>query len=460
MKELILRRVHAAGKHGSITLSTVPVKRWKYINVSNTQQCIRCRSTQSAQARAGQAGVSRSPSRKSKPPSTTRVSPDIAQQSQSRLATSDAVAPPVPANLVEQGSEPTVSGDRLYAVDGIVKSIVSTRPPPLNLPKAPHPHAWPYKGNWKPGRWDFKYIFSLGKTYAAFYWAGVKQFYGNFKMMYRINNRLSGTSPNAAARYVTVAKRISYDDYEMITRTRHDMWKCIPFLLVLAVCGEFTPLVIVALGPSVVPGPCVIPKQVVGHRKKMLERDHIYMQEVSRLLRACDGDFGKIAKDRRKIREMHNLIAYRAGLTPFKKLAPVLGGLYWRFRTQKKLAQHCDEILSVAVLVEREGGWAKKSPQDMWEWADKYGLYRLREFTAGAVARGEDPVSEEMKTSMLPHVEAEVRSMLEEDFTRIPRRSHCTIALNSPLYHRPDIDFRNESIEQMAGMSATAGKSP
>lgn len=354
--------------------------------------------------------------------------------------------------LYEADDQPELNLDRDYSVSGLVQDLASTRPPPLELPEAPHPHAWPYKGNWAPSRWDFKYLFRLGKAYGSFYWTGVKQLVGNFRMMFRINRELNGTFPDAAARYAAVPEKISYNDYELMMRTRRDMRKTIPFLLIFAVFGEFTPLIILAFGSKVVPGTCVIPKQVLQDRKKTLERDDEYMNEVARLMRKYNGDLGQVRNDRQSFIELQNLIAYQAGLTPFKTLPPVVGGLYWHFRTQKNLARHCDHILSAATLVEREGGWSKKSPQDMWEWGNKYGLYRLRQWTREAMERGEDPVSKKMKVALLPHFEKEVQNMFSENYRNIPRVSHCTIALNSPLYHRPDIDLRRKEIERLAGV--------
>lgn len=434
MRELILRHAYAARKHGSFTSSTLVIARWNRVNISQVQH-IRHKSTQSAPA-----------------PSQSSAGSDLStQKSQRRYGKASSVAPPpTPLPPAGQGLEPDVDINRHFAVQGLVENLASTRPPPLKLPEPPHPHAWPRKGNWDPKRWDFKYLFSLGKAYGKFYWTGVKQLYGNVKIMFKINKELNGTFADAAARYAAVPEKISYNDYEMMVRTKRDMRKSIPFLLIFAICGEFTPLVIVAFGSRVVPGTCIIPKQVLQDRKKMLERDDKYMSEVARLLRKCDGDFEKIRLDRGKLVQLQNLMAYQAGLTPFKTPPPIIGGLYWHFRTQKILARHCDEILSAAALVEREGGWSKKSPQDMWEWGNKYGLYRLRQYTRHAMDRNEDPVSEKMKAAMLPHFEAEIRNMLEEDFSYIPRKSHCTIALNSPLYNRPDINLRRKDIQRLA----------
>lgn len=363
----------------------------------------------------------------------------------------NAGGPPIPISQApNQGRNPPIDTDRIHAVQGIVTDLTSTRPPPLNLPEPPHPHAWPYKGNWKPSRWDFSYLFKLGKAYGGFYWAGVKQLFRNIKTIYSINRALDGTFPDMAARYAAMPERISYNDYEMMIRTKRDMRKSIPFLLIFAVCGEFTPLVILAFGSKVVPGTCVIPKQVLQDRKKALERDDYFNRQVARMLRESGGVFERMSADRKQMAELYNLIAYSAGLTPFKTLMPVIGDIYYSLRTRRNLARHCDEILSVAALVQREGGWAKKSPEDMWEWGNKYGMYRLRQWTRDAMARDEDPVSQKMKKALLPHFDAEIKSMLGEDFTEIPRASHCMAAFNDPLYKRPDTELRRRAIENIA----------
>lgn len=454
MRELILRHAHAARKHGSFTATSSPLliavatARSNHPTVSHIQY-IRHKSTKPASTSSPTSATGSAPVSGSVP--TGGSSP--AQPSGARYGKATTFAPPSShLPIYEQFDQPELSLERDLAVPGIVKDLTSTRPPPLLLPEPPHPHAWPRKGNWDPKRWDFKYLFSLGKAYGKFYWTGVKQLYGNFKIMFRINKELNGTFPDAAARYAAVPEKISYNDYEMMIRTRRDMRKTIPFLIIFAICGEFTPLVILAFGSKVVPGTCVIPKQVLQDRKKTLERDDTYMKEVAVLLRKNNGDLGHVRGSRKDFIELQNLIAYQAGLTPFKKLPPVIGGLYYHFRTQRNLARHCDELLSVAALVRREGGWAKKSPQDMWEWGNKYGLYRLRQWTRAAMASNEDPVSEKMKKALLPYFEAEVDNIFSEDFRSIPRISHCTIALNSPLYHRPDIDLRNKEVAKLAGL--------
>lgn len=52
------------------------------------------------------------------------------------------------------------------------------------------------------------------------------------------------------------------------------------FALVFAICGEFTPLVVVFLS-SVVPWTCRIPKQVDGDRKKVEERRRVSFRNLT-----------------------------------------------------------------------------------------------------------------------------------------------------------------------------------
>lgn len=52
------------------------------------------------------------------------------------------------------------------------------------------------------------------------------------------------------------------------------------FALVVLICGEFTPLVVVALS-NVVPWTCRIPKQVAGDRRKLEERRAISFRNLT-----------------------------------------------------------------------------------------------------------------------------------------------------------------------------------
>jgi len=308
---------------------------------------------------------------------------------------------------------PRISTDPRYAIKGLVPNLDTTRPAPLELPEPPHPYAWPSARSKYPSKWDFKYLFHLGKAYGKFYWAGIKNVYANYKTRQQIVKRLNGTPRDMAARYAGSPQRISYNEYELLGRSKRDLKKLIPFGLIFAICGEFTPLIIVALGSRVVPGTCVIPKQTVQDRKKILERESMYMKFMADTWRQR---LDIVAKEEKpSTTEMRPFLlpnAYRLGLTPFMNLSGLTSDLYWRLSLQRRLKKHSDEILSTAILVQREGGWSKRSPMDMWEWGSKYGMYKLRQYAKDAAERDEDPVSDKMKSALLRTFEDETKAIV------------------------------------------------
>ncbi|KAK4124297.1 hypothetical protein N657DRAFT_644511 [Parathielavia appendiculata] len=123
----------------------------------------------------------------------------------------------------------------------------TTRPPPLDLPPGP-PDApklsQPY----------FSYLLALGKAYLRFYKIGMKHIWTNTRLLY------STTSTNSdllAARPAPSTRA----HLQLRERVQHDLRRLPLFAAMLIVCGEFTPLVVLAL-PGAVPLPCRIPRQV------------------------------------------------------------------------------------------------------------------------------------------------------------------------------------------------------
>ncbi|KAK3990981.1 hypothetical protein QBC44DRAFT_358094 [Cladorrhinum sp. PSN332] len=110
----------------------------------------------------------------------------------------------------------------------------TTRPPPLNLPAR------------DPKNPAFKHYFSLGKAYLTFYKTGLKNILTNRKLA--LSNPLTQSPPSRAL-------------ILLHSRYAHDIRRLPLFGLLLLVCGEFTPL-IVLLVPKIVPLTCRIPKQV------------------------------------------------------------------------------------------------------------------------------------------------------------------------------------------------------
>ncbi|KAL8945190.1 MAG: hypothetical protein Q9211_000271 [Gyalolechia sp. 1 TL-2023] len=133
----------------------------------------------------------------------------------------------------------------------------STLPPPLTLPTRP-PNL--------SGTRRFTFYYQIGKAYLSFYKSGIKSIYQNYKILRQLRPRVPrGKSFEQALRDGALSRA----EYHLIKRTRRDAFRIPLFGLVLAICGEFTPLVVVSMGLNgVVPRTCHIPRQIDGAREK------------------------------------------------------------------------------------------------------------------------------------------------------------------------------------------------
>ncbi|KAK7736390.1 hypothetical protein SLS63_003368 [Diaporthe eres] len=131
----------------------------------------------------------------------------------------------------------------------------STRPPPLSLPAR------------DPAASTFSHLFATGKAYLTFYKTGFKQIYINSRLVWSLSSA-SGIPPDTpappgqTASPPTLRPVATTRSTELLKRRwRHDMRRLPLFALMFVVCGEFTPLVVLAI-PSVVPLTCRIPRQI------------------------------------------------------------------------------------------------------------------------------------------------------------------------------------------------------
>lgn len=337
----------------------------------------------------------------------------------------------------------TISASPQLAVKGIVGSLETTRPAALNVPEAPHDLAWPSSKSLDPSKWDFGYLFKLGKAYVYFYYTGMKNVWANYKTMRAIQSRIksSGCSMDEAVRSSQAPERVSYAEYELCIRTQRDVKKMIPFGLIFAVCGEFTPLVIVALGSAVVPPNCVIPKQQLADTKAMLEREDVYLRERAVLRRTWPSEYS-LPPDQA-------LESYRLGLRSLRSLNPWVRDLF-RGRRLRQLHSHCLTVLNSAILIKREGGWQVKTPQDMWEWGLRYGMYGMREYAREALADGKEIVSEEMKQALLPTFEEELDKIIETAQMSSPEMLWMAAMHTSLFNDRSDCKAMEQRILEMS----------
>ncbi|KAH7029161.1 uncharacterized protein B0I36DRAFT_363740 [Microdochium trichocladiopsis] len=121
----------------------------------------------------------------------------------------------------------------------------TTRPPPLDVPARDPQKSLP------------AYLFSVGKTYITFYKTGLRNILTNRKLL----AASSAAAPPKLDKHGRASTFPSRADFVLQARTRHDIARLPVFGLVILICGEFTPLVVVAF-PKLTPYTCRIPKQI------------------------------------------------------------------------------------------------------------------------------------------------------------------------------------------------------
>lgn len=131
--------------------------------------------------------------------------------------------------------------------------LSSLRPPPLDFVDPPKKDE---RGNVSLAERG-KYWFRWGKSLVKFYKAGLYKVWSNYQELRALRNRLGSSSRNPwyidhCALYggdETVVdssgkpfRAITRQEYQLWHRARHDIFKLVPFALILMICGEFTPL--------------------------------------------------------------------------------------------------------------------------------------------------------------------------------------------------------------------------
>ncbi|PNS17249.1 hypothetical protein CAC42_6932 [Sphaceloma murrayae] len=179
----------------------------------------------------------------------------------------------------------------------------STLPPPLKIPERDPSSALPV------------YWYRIGRAYGSFYWAGLKAAWSNHKDVTPLKERLwkahdtldardlFGPSPNKKSKTVPnlaltlldtslwpqalkgtkhertiddklvngMAAKMTRSRYQRLVRDADDWSKLLPMAFLVALCGEYLPL-LVPFFPHLVPRTCRIPKQIRGMRTTLEER--------------------------------------------------------------------------------------------------------------------------------------------------------------------------------------------
>jgi hypothetical protein len=123
------------------------------------------------------------------------------------------------------------------------------------------------------------YALALGKAYLGFYKTGIKNIYTNFKLSRDIQHNIDAQHASSFSAAVASAS-ITRSDLQLLVRNWHDIKRVPIFALVLMICGEFTPVVVIALS-GVVPWTCRIPKQIESDRRKLEKRRSISFRELA-----------------------------------------------------------------------------------------------------------------------------------------------------------------------------------
>ncbi|KAF4777676.1 hypothetical protein HER10_EVM0005629 [Colletotrichum scovillei] len=145
-----------------------------------------------------------------------------------------------------------------------VNAIASSRPAALDLPEK------------KPDASKFGHLIQTGKAYIKFYKTGLKAVFSNRHIQDVIRAKSTSVEGFRAPSVFTpgvIPKGFSRADWVLLWRVRHDVLRVPLFGLVLLVCGEFTPLIVIFVD-GVVPYTCRLPRQIDASFSQAEERRH------------------------------------------------------------------------------------------------------------------------------------------------------------------------------------------
>ncbi|KAL4995685.1 hypothetical protein BDV10DRAFT_126162 [Aspergillus recurvatus] len=171
---------------------------------------------------------------------------------------------------------PPASSSSAISLPEDVNPPPSTRPADLETPAPLDPSA---SVSEKAQR-----LVAYGRAYLAFYKTGLKNVYHNYRTSLPIRRSLGipsylPTSPppkffirSSSGNSKHVKTKTSRSTFQLLNRAAYDVRRMIPFALVLIICGEFTPLLVIAFGNAITPFTCRIPKQIDKYRAQRTDR--------------------------------------------------------------------------------------------------------------------------------------------------------------------------------------------
>ncbi|GAQ04849.1 hypothetical protein ALT_2170 [Aspergillus lentulus] len=178
---------------------------------------------------------------------------------------------------------PSTSSTATTSLANDVNPPPSTRPADLNLPEPVSASAGPAD--------KLKRYVALGRAYLSFYKTGLKNVYHNYRASLPLRRSLGlpvylpispppapSTSTSTADgkttpfRTAVQSQNLSRANFQLVRRAAYDVRRMIPFTLILIICGELTPLAVLALGNAVTPFTCRVPQQIKKARLQRADR--------------------------------------------------------------------------------------------------------------------------------------------------------------------------------------------
>lgn len=145
----------------------------------------------------------------------------------------------------------------------------STLPAPLDLPTQGSDN-------------KLVYLFRIGRAYGSFYWVGIKAVWFNYQAVRLLKQEIEGRGkPGQGGEKSSKEqelKNFSRAEYQLMQRSRHDIGKLPFFGVLVALFGEWLPLLVPFI-PGAVPMTCRIPKQVEQMRAKTEERRRLSFRQ-------------------------------------------------------------------------------------------------------------------------------------------------------------------------------------
>lgn len=193
--------------------------------------------------------------------------------------------PPTAAQPATRSASPSTSSTAASPLPAdAVNPPPSTLPAVLDIPPPAAPNA--------SAAVRLKRYVAVGRAYLSFYKTGLKNVYNNYRASLPLRRSLglptylpSSVPPAEPSSSKTTGSGTAFDtaidtlnltraDFQLVRRAAYDMRRLIPFAFILLICGEMTPLVVLALGNAITPYTCRVPKQISKDRLTRLERKH------------------------------------------------------------------------------------------------------------------------------------------------------------------------------------------